>query len=83
MFVFVRVCVCVSCVVLQGCMNNVTFGNSSCGYYETICGGSGAGPGFPGRSGVHTHMTNTRITDPEVRPHANLERARIGWPTAD
>jgi 5-oxoprolinase (ATP-hydrolysing) len=50
----------------QGTMNNVTFGNASFGYYETIGGGAGAGPGFAGASGVHTHMTNTRITDPEV-----------------
>uniref|UniRef100_A0A1I7XEA0 Hydantoinase_B domain-containing protein n=1 Tax=Heterorhabditis bacteriophora TaxID=37862 RepID=A0A1I7XEA0_HETBA len=49
-----------------GCMNNVTFGDSSMGYYETIAGGAGAGKGFDGRSGVHTHMTNTRITDPEI-----------------
>lgn len=53
--------------LLQGCMNNLTFGNASLGYYETICGGAGAGPTWHGRSGVHTHMTNTRITDPEVR----------------
>ena len=50
----------------QGCMNNLTFGDAALGYYETICGGAGAGPGFHGRSGVHTHMTNTRITDPEI-----------------
>lgn len=50
----------------QGTMNNVTFGNSEFGYYETIGGGAGAGPDFDGASGVHTHMTNTRITDPEV-----------------
>ncbi|MDH3349649.1 MAG: hydantoinase B/oxoprolinase family protein, partial [Desulfobulbaceae bacterium] len=50
----------------QGCMNNLTFGNDKFGYYETICGGSGAGPSFSGCSGVHTHMTNTRITDPEI-----------------
>ena len=50
----------------QGCMNNVTFGDESFGYYETIAGGAGAGPSWHGRSGVHTHMTNTRITDPEV-----------------
>ncbi|EDQ91076.1 uncharacterized protein MONBRDRAFT_15677 [Monosiga brevicollis MX1] len=55
-----------ACADSQGCMNNVTFGNERVGYYETIAGGSGAGPGFDGRSGVHTHMTNTRITDPEV-----------------
>lgn len=50
----------------QGCMNNLTFGDSTFGYYETIGGGSGAGPGWNGCSGVHTHMTNTRITDPEI-----------------
>jgi 5-oxoprolinase (ATP-hydrolysing) len=50
----------------QGTMNNLSFGNQSFGYYETIAGGAGAGPGFAGASGVHTHMTNTRITDAEV-----------------
>lgn len=50
----------------QGTMNNVLFGNSDFGYYETVCGGSGAGNGFHGASAVHTHMTNTRITDPEI-----------------
>jgi len=50
----------------QGCMNNTTFGDSSFGYYETVCGGAGAGPGWAGRSGVQVHMTNTRITDPET-----------------
>ncbi|MGW8161872.1 MAG: hydantoinase B/oxoprolinase family protein, partial [Desulfobulbales bacterium] len=50
----------------QGCMNNLTFGDTTFGYYETIGGGSGAGPGWNGCSGVHTHMTNTRITDPEI-----------------
>ena len=50
----------------QGTMNNFTFGNERYQYYETICGGAGAGPGFPGASGVHTHMTNSRLTDPEV-----------------
>ncbi|MBW2461536.1 MAG: hydantoinase B/oxoprolinase family protein [Deltaproteobacteria bacterium] len=50
----------------QGTMNNLTFGNDSFGYYETLGGGAGAGPGFPGASGVHTHMTNSRITDPEI-----------------
>jgi len=50
----------------QGCMNNFTFGNDHFGYYETIGGGAGAGPGWHGQSGVHTHMTNTRITDPEI-----------------
>ena len=43
-------------------MNNFTFGDEGMGYYETIAGGAGAGPGWHGRSGVHTHMTNTRIT---------------------
>jgi 5-oxoprolinase (ATP-hydrolysing) len=50
----------------QGTMNNFTFGNAVHQYYETICGGSGAGPDFDGTSGVHTHMTNSRLTDPEV-----------------
>ena len=50
----------------QGTMNNVTFGNARYQYYETICGGSGAGPGFDGTDAVHTHMTNSRLTDPEV-----------------
>jgi 5-oxoprolinase (ATP-hydrolysing) len=50
----------------QGGMNNLTFGNQQFGYYETIGGGAGAGETFDGASGVHTHMTNTRITDPEV-----------------
>ncbi|MCU0838943.1 MAG: hydantoinase B/oxoprolinase family protein [Rhodospirillales bacterium] len=50
----------------QGTMNNFTFGNARYQYYETICGGSGAGEGFDGADAVHTHMTNTRLTDPEV-----------------
>jgi 5-oxoprolinase (ATP-hydrolysing) len=50
----------------QGTMNNLTFGDDGFGYYETIGGGEGASPGRAGTSGVHTHMTNTRITDPEV-----------------
>ena len=50
----------------QGCMNNFTFGNERFGYYETIGGGAGAGPTWDGQTGVHTHMTNTRITDPEI-----------------
>ena len=50
----------------QGTMNNVSFGQAGFGYYETIAGGAGAGPGFCGASAVHTHMTNTRITDPEI-----------------
>ena len=48
-------------------MNNFTFGNDAeYQNYETICGGAGAGPGFDGTSAVHTHMTNTRATDPEI-----------------
>jgi 5-oxoprolinase (ATP-hydrolysing) len=50
----------------QGTMNNFTFGNERYQYYETIAGGSGAGDGFDGASGVQTHMTNSRLTDPEV-----------------
>ncbi len=50
----------------QGCMNNFTFGNARFGYYETIGGGAGAGASWHGQTGVHTHMTNTRITDPEI-----------------
>ncbi|MBS0001805.1 MAG: hydantoinase B/oxoprolinase family protein, partial [Thioalkalivibrio sp.] len=50
----------------QGTMNNLTFGNGDHQYYETVCGGSGAGPGFPGTDAVQTHMTNSRLTDPEV-----------------
>jgi 5-oxoprolinase (ATP-hydrolysing) len=53
----------------QGTMNNVSFGDSSFGYYETVAGGSGAGSGFAGVDGVHTHMTNTAATDPEVLEH--------------
>jgi 5-oxoprolinase (ATP-hydrolysing) len=54
-----------ACACSQGCMNNLTFGNDKYSYYETVCGGSGAGPDFDGTSAVHTHMTNTRITDVE------------------
>jgi 5-oxoprolinase (ATP-hydrolysing) len=50
----------------QGTMNNLNFGNSEYQYYETICSGSPAGPGFDGTAAVHTHMTNTRLTDPEI-----------------
>ncbi len=50
----------------QGTMNNFTFGNDRYQYYETICGGAGAGNGFNGADAVHTHMTNSRLTDPEV-----------------
>ncbi len=61
----------------QGTMNNVLFGDDRFGYYETVAGGAGAGPGFHGASGIHTHMTNTAITDPEVLEHrypVRLER---------
>jgi len=50
----------------QGTMNNFTFGDDRYQYYETIAGGAGAGPGFAGASAVQTHMTNSRLTDPEV-----------------
>lgn len=66
-----------ACAASQGCLNNLTFGTSSSikpdgaykpgyGYYETLAGGAGAGDGWEGTDGVHVHMTNTRITDPEV-----------------
>jgi 5-oxoprolinase (ATP-hydrolysing) len=50
----------------QGTMNNFTFGNATYQYYETVAGGAGAGPDFDGASAVQTHMTNSRLTDPEV-----------------
>lgn len=50
----------------QGTMNNLTFGDATHQYYETLCGGAGAGPDFVGADAVHTHMTNSRLTDPEV-----------------
>ncbi|GAQ91252.1 oxoprolinase [Klebsormidium nitens] len=55
-----------ACACSQGCMNNLTFGDNTFGYYETIGGGCGAGPTWDGTSGVQVHMTNTRITDPEI-----------------
>ena len=61
----------------QATMNNLLFGDSTRQYYETICGGSGAGPGFDGASAIQTHMTNTRMTDPEIlelRYPVRLER---------
>ncbi|MDP2432025.1 MAG: hydantoinase B/oxoprolinase family protein, partial [Pseudomonadota bacterium] len=50
----------------QGTMNNFSFGDATHQYYETVCGGCGAGPGFAGAGAVHSHMTNSRLTDPEV-----------------
>ncbi|WP_208179697.1 hydantoinase B/oxoprolinase family protein [Sinorhizobium medicae] len=50
----------------QGTMNNLTFGNAEYQYYETICSGAPAGPGYDGADAVHTHMTNSRLTDPEI-----------------
>ncbi len=50
----------------QGTMNNLTFGDATHQYYETICSGAPAGPGFDGAAAVHTHMTNSRLTDPEI-----------------
>ncbi|VAX26490.1 5-oxoprolinase, HyuA-like domain / 5-oxoprolinase, HyuB-like domain, partial [hydrothermal vent metagenome] len=50
----------------QGTMNNLTFGNAAHQYYETLCGGTGAGPYFQGTDAVHSHMTNSRLTDTEV-----------------
>ncbi len=78
----------------QGTMNNVIFGNRRFGYYETVAGGCGAGPGFSGASATHSHMTNTRATDPEVLEHrypVRLERFAIRrgsggagrWPGGD
>ncbi len=81
-----------ACAASQATMNNFLFGNATYQYYETICGGAGAGPGFDGASAVHTHMTNTRITDPEIlelrypvrveefaiRPHSGGAGARRG-----
>lgn len=55
-----------ACACSQGCMNNLTFGDDTFGYYETIGGGSGAGPTWDGTSGIQCHMTNTRMTDPEI-----------------
>tara|TARA_B100001063_G_scaffold53870_1_gene47902 strand:+ start:79 stop:1161 length:1083 start_codon:yes stop_codon:yes gene_type:complete len=78
----------------QGTMNNLTFGDERSQYYETITGGGGAGPGFQGSSGVQTHMTNSRLTDPEIleqRFPVRLERFQLrrgsggkgGWPGGD
>ena len=78
----------------QGTMNNLTFGDERSQYYETITGGGGAGPGFQGSSGVQTHMTNSRLTDPEIleqRFPVRLERFQLRrgsggkgcWPGGD
>ena len=78
----------------QGTMNNLLFGNERFGFYETICGGAGATEGCAGASGVHTHMTNTRLTDPEVLEaryparlvHFGLRKGSGGtgkWPGGD
>lgn len=71
----------------QATMNNFLFGDERFGYYETIGGGAAAGPGFPGASGVHVHMTNTAITDPEllelrypIRCHQFALRPHSGGP---
>jgi 5-oxoprolinase (ATP-hydrolysing) len=64
----------------QGTMNNLVFGDDTFGYYETVAGGAGAGPGFAGADAVHTHMTNTRATDPELLEHrfpVRLERFAV------
>ena len=64
----------------QGTMNNFTFGNERHQYYETIAGGSGAGPDHDGTSAVQTHMTNSRLTDPEIletRLPVRLDEFRI------
>ncbi|GIX83383.1 5-oxoprolinase [Caerostris extrusa] len=66
-----------TCAASQGCMNNITFGDESVGYYETVAGGAGAGPHWHGRSGVHTHMTNTRITDPEILGDLKFLRGKL------
>jgi 5-oxoprolinase (ATP-hydrolysing) len=68
------------CAASQGTMNNLTFGDDRYQYYETICGGAGAGPTWDGCSAVHTHMTNSRLTDPEVlewRYPVRVEEFRI------
>ena len=64
----------------QGTMNNLTFGSADYQYYETLCGGTGAGPDHPGTSAVHSHMTNSLLTDPEVleaRFPVRLERFAV------
>ncbi|QKK09493.1 MAG: hypothetical protein HND58_15860 [Planctomycetota bacterium] len=68
------------CAQSQGTMNNVVFGNETFGVYETLGGGCGAGPGFAGASAVHSHMTNTALTDVEVieqRFPVRIERCEV------
>ncbi|MHC4305180.1 MAG: hydantoinase B/oxoprolinase family protein [Planctomycetota bacterium] len=68
------------CACSQGTMNNILFGTEGFSYYETVCGGAGAGPDYDGADAVHTHMTNTRITDPEIveqRYPVRLERFAV------
>ena len=65
------------CASSQGTMNNVLFGNDQFSYYETVCGGSGATAEIHGPDAVHTQITNTRITEPEIMRHryrGGLER---------
>merc|ERR1711935_619864 len=59
-----------ACAASQGCMNNLTFGDKTFGYYETIAGGAGAGPSWEGRSGIHTHCTNTRVSASTFLAHS-------------
>lgn len=65
-----------ACAASQGTMNNLTFGDAHAQYYETICGGAGGGPGFVGADAVHTHMTNSRMTDPEILEQRFAARVR-------
>ncbi len=68
------------CAASQGTMNNILFGNDRMGYYETVCGGGGAGPDFAGADAIQCHMTNTRMTDPEILERhypVRLERFEI------
>ncbi len=68
------------CAGSQPTMNNILFGTENFGYYETVCGGAGAGPGYAGADAVHSHMTNTRITDVEIIEHrypVRIERFSI------
>jgi len=82
------------CAQSQGTMNNVVFGNESFGVYETLGGGCGAGPGYAGASAVHSHMTNTSLTDIEILEHRHpvrIERCTVRrgsggrgrWPGGD